>query len=208
MIEPDPNYRLPEVERQRLRRVFDADALERLLARVPPEKREDILASFRIPDGNTTDELWSFGEPALQEILEEVWTPYWDRLSVEDIRRDESGRPGKGAALRRRERNPHPHEVLLLALSAIAEGRWGELARLLESEDDTSRIQARRTLTGPFVIVGGVQETPEIVHVLYRRLPPGVTPGDVPVEVQTVRRLGGRWVLRTDDLVRQSAAFH
>ena len=102
MVQHDTSFHLSATERAQIRRGFDVDALERLLASVPTTRREEILSAFRIPTGNKTEELWYIGDPGLQELLEAVWAPYWDRVPLAQIDKDDSGRPGKRLARERR----------------------------------------------------------------------------------------------------------
>jgi hypothetical protein len=104
MVARDRGFRLSEQERRQIRPGYDVDALERLLAHVEADQREEILECFRIPVNNETHELWYIGDPGLQELLEEVWAPYWNPSSTRDIEADTSERPGKRIALERRRR--------------------------------------------------------------------------------------------------------
>ncbi|HEX2204432.1 MAG TPA: hypothetical protein VHG91_14070 [Longimicrobium sp.] len=111
--EPDPSYRIPPEERERLRPEFDAAALERLLARINPEHRPSVLAGFQLPKpGKRTHmEVWYFGDPELQSLLEEVWEPFWDTVPLELLKVDDSERPGRARAQARRigrEQKPNP----------------------------------------------------------------------------------------------------
>jgi hypothetical protein len=210
-VERDPDFRLTEGERQRLRRRFDHDALERLLAHVPPERREGILECFRIPEGNEVRELWFIGAPELQSILDEVWAPIWMGRTVEEIEADETERPGKRLAIERKRRDPDPHVVLLAVLEAMDRERWDEVARWIEppstSMDDLSDLRAhwipvqrRRT------VVNIVPEGEETAHVLYREREQRTdgTWGDGTVRVNTVRRTGQGWRVLMSDLVAQA----
>lgn len=212
-IERDPTYRLPESERRRLRRRFDLDALETLLAHVAPEHREKILECFRIPENDEVRELWQVGDPELQQMLEEVWAPMWDRVPLNVIESDETHRPGKRLAAARRRADPHPHEAVLAALEAMDAGRWDDVIGWFESGTvDTEKIDAlRRARHGAAgsvsrSIVGGVAEGDETAHVLYREQRGGAReksgqPGVV--RVQTVRRTPEGWRLPVDDLLQQ-----
>lgn len=102
MVRRDHEFRLSEGERRRVRPGYDVEALERLLSHVQADRREEILECFRIPTDNVTHQLVYLGDPGLQELLEEVWAPYWERASTEDILADTSDRPGKRIALERR----------------------------------------------------------------------------------------------------------
>lgn len=102
MVPTDSTFHLTEAQRNDVRWGFDVDALERLLAHVPPQYRDNLFQAFRIPEGNEVRELWYIGDPGLQEMLEEVWAPAWERVPVAKIDADTSGRPGKRIAAARR----------------------------------------------------------------------------------------------------------
>ena len=106
MVRQDVTFRLTEAQRQQVRPGFDVDALERLLAHVPAERRDSLFVTFTAPTGNEVRELWYLGDPALQELLEVVWAPMWDRIPTEVIEADKSERPGKRLALERRRPRP------------------------------------------------------------------------------------------------------
>lgn len=101
-VSPDARFHLTAAQREQVRRGFDVEALERLLARVPPEHRDSVFQAFRVPRGKQVRELWYIDEPVLQELLGEVWAPTWDRMPLSEVEADSSGRPGKEAAVRRR----------------------------------------------------------------------------------------------------------
>jgi hypothetical protein len=101
---PDPSFRLSAAERATVLREFDADALERLLAAVQPDKRAEILAFFqpRSEEGPRLGHLVAFNEPELQPLLEEVWAPFWANATDEEIEQDVYGMPGRLIAKQRR----------------------------------------------------------------------------------------------------------
>ncbi|HEX8691702.1 MAG TPA: hypothetical protein VF746_04730 [Longimicrobium sp.] len=101
---PDPHFRLTPAERSKVLPDFDADALERLLSMVIPEMRQEILRHFqpRAP-GERLGNLVQFYDPKLQAVLEEVWAPFWDTASDEEIEKDWYGMPGRLIAKQRRE---------------------------------------------------------------------------------------------------------
>lgn len=203
-LERDLTYRLPVSERQRMRRGFDLDALERLLAHVAPERREEILECFRIPDTNQVHELWRIGDPELQEMLEEVWAPAWDRVPLAAIESDTSERPGKRLAAARRRTDPPPHEIVLWVLEALDRGRWDEARRWIDSETLTAAaVDAIRARSGgdrrARSIVGVVPERDDTAHVLYRE----DHAHDEVVRVQTARRTSEGWRIRLDEMLAQ-----
>ena len=109
----DANFRLSEADRRKLIAGFDADALERLLAWITPERRSEILAGFQISGDATRSHGWikRITDPHLQALLEEVWAPMWDHAGAtdEDVERNTYEFPGREiAAQRRLARNPAP----------------------------------------------------------------------------------------------------
>jgi hypothetical protein len=101
-VKADDGFRLTQAQRQEVRPGFDVEALERFLGHVPPELRDTLFVAFRMPRGNEVQELWYVGDPALQELLEEVWAPKWDRVPLAEIEADRTERPGKRLAIQRR----------------------------------------------------------------------------------------------------------
>jgi len=210
-VERDPDFRLMEAERQRLRRRFDHDALERLLAHVSPEHREGILECFRI-EGNEVRELWYIGDPELQSILDEVWAPLWMGRTVEEIEADETERPGKRLAIERKRRDPDPHVVLLAVLEAMDRESWDVVARWVEPvstsiEHGLSELRARwMPAERRRTILNIMPEGEETAHVLYREQEQRLdgTWDDGTVRVNTVRRTGRGWRVLISDLLAQA----
>jgi hypothetical protein len=104
---PDPHFRLTLEDRARLKPGFDLDALERLLANVAPEWRDDLLAPFLIPPPHLQKitVLVKILDPALQLLLDEVWAPMWDQWPADAIDTETKDYPGRELARqRRRER--------------------------------------------------------------------------------------------------------
>ncbi len=212
-VERDPEFRLAEAERQRLRRRFDHDALEKLLAHVPPERREGILECFRIPEGNEVQELWYIGDPELQAILEEVWAPMWAGRTVAEIEADETERPGKRLAIDRKRSDPDPHIVLLAVLEAMDRESWNEVSRWIEpppsigTEHGFSDLRAR-WISGRRrrTVVNILPEGGETTHVVFReqeQQPDGTWEGGT-VRVNTVRRTARGWRVLLSDLLAQA----
>jgi len=111
----DVHFRLADAERERIIRGYDPDALERLLARITPERRSEILSYFQIPSpedhSRTRGQLIGLNEPELQPLLDEVWAPMWDEVKATDadIAADVFQFPGREIAARRRaDRNQAP----------------------------------------------------------------------------------------------------
>jgi hypothetical protein len=108
---PDLEYNLAPDIRAAIRPIFDANAVERLLQRVPAESRDYLLQEFiektpakaqpdnRLPDVSI---LTRISHPVLQDILEDIWQPYWSRFSDERLERSDSDIPGRLRALKRR----------------------------------------------------------------------------------------------------------
>ena len=107
---PDRGYRIDAAARLRLKRDVDADALERLLQYFPAESRASHLEMFsdrvvgadadgRAPDVTTLDRI---SEPVMQQLLEEVWQPFWASFSDAELEQELGGPPGRDLARRRR----------------------------------------------------------------------------------------------------------
>jgi hypothetical protein len=107
---PDHNYRIDAVARSRLKPGVDADALERLLQYFPAECRSSHLAMFsirrvvadaegRVPDTTTLDRI---SDPDQQQLLEEIWQPFWAIIPDAELAHDTGGPPGRELARRRR----------------------------------------------------------------------------------------------------------
>ena len=100
---PDPSFRLSPEERARVPKVWDVDALERLLGMMPPEAREEMYRSFLPPEpGLLFNFLVELRHPKLQAALEEVWVPYWDGYTDEEMDREPDYMPGRVLAKKRR----------------------------------------------------------------------------------------------------------
>ena len=102
MPTPDRSYRIDAAARLRLKRDVDADALERLLQYFPAESRTSHLDMFSdrvvgadadgpAPDVTTLDRI---SEPVMQQLLEEVWQPFWASFSDAELERELGGPPG------------------------------------------------------------------------------------------------------------------
>lgn len=114
MTEPHPiravtaavDFRLTLGQTERLMPGFDVPALERLLAHVAPERRDEILSYFQKPETNTPRRgmLTRIKDPELQAMLEEVWAPIWDHVGASDaeLESNELGLPGREIAIQRR----------------------------------------------------------------------------------------------------------
>lgn len=106
----DARYRITAAARLRLKRGIDPDALERLLQHFPAESRASHLEMFSVhrvvadADGRIPDVavLTRISNPVLQQMLEEVWQPYWDEFSDVELEEISGGPPGLELARRRR----------------------------------------------------------------------------------------------------------
>lgn len=109
---PDEGFRLSPAERSRVLPDFDAAALERLLAMVKPEMRNEVLRYFQPRDerGEPRGHLVQLHDPRLQAVLEEVWAPFWDNASDQALDENLYGMPGREAARRRREARDRERE--------------------------------------------------------------------------------------------------
>lgn len=107
--DPDTDFRLDQAIRARIPAHFDADALERLLQRVPASSRLQLLAEFATPAVRTLTALAAgspiltrISHPVLQDLLEQVWQPFWDRVPDRFLDDPASPYPGQARARARR----------------------------------------------------------------------------------------------------------
>lgn len=102
---------LSPAARAQLSRSFDLDAMDRLLATLGAEDRALFLASFKDAewaasgrrDVETRDvsiTVW-FRDPERQQLLEEVWAPFWSQLPATALSDPSSPLPGRRLAARR-----------------------------------------------------------------------------------------------------------
>jgi hypothetical protein len=102
---PDPSFRLSAEEKAAVAPAFDPDALERLLSMYPPEGRTELLRRFQqMPDDAEPRVrlVVRLGHPELQAALEEVWAPYWDSYTDEQMDAEVGYLPRREAARKRR----------------------------------------------------------------------------------------------------------
>lgn len=101
----DAGYRLSAEDRARVVPGFDPDALERLLRRVRPDMREEILREFQLPRPGEPipGGIHEFTEPELNPLLEEVWATMWEDESDDFLAEGASEMPGRTLAKQRRE---------------------------------------------------------------------------------------------------------
>ena len=108
-VVPAADFHLTPIQRESLLPGFDVGALERLLAQVSPERRDEILSYFQQPEPNTPRRgmLTRINDAALQSLLEEVWAPVWDHIEASDaeLQINELGTPGRDIAIHRRALN-------------------------------------------------------------------------------------------------------
>ena len=101
LAQPDATYRLSQADRAKVKEFFDAEALERLLQMVEPEFRKELLPWFQ-NTGERRGMVTSFPDPVLQAALNEVWVPWWDMYTLEELDKERSHIPGRDAARRRK----------------------------------------------------------------------------------------------------------
>jgi hypothetical protein len=103
---PDPTFRLSADERARVAPAFDADALERLLANMQPQYRPEILKNFLVRRHEPGEPILTLtvkmGDPVLNQMLGEVWQPYWV-LDPDAIDHEDADYPGRELARARRD---------------------------------------------------------------------------------------------------------
>jgi hypothetical protein len=107
---PDRSYRIESAARLRLQPGVDADALEQLLQHFPAESRASHLEMFSTrhvtidSDGHApgVTVLTRISDPVLQNLLEEVWQPFWAPFPDAELEREVDGPPGRELARRRR----------------------------------------------------------------------------------------------------------
>ena len=98
---PDRTFRFTAADRAAVVPHFDADALERLLQQVRPDMRGEILSYFQMGQG-ARGHLVEIADPQLQSILEEVWAPFWEDASDQDLEENSYQMPGREIAMARR----------------------------------------------------------------------------------------------------------
>jgi hypothetical protein len=102
---PEQGFRLSEADRGEMLAGFDVEALERLLGMTRPDLRLEILKHFqKRRNGERLGILVQLSDPALQQVLEEVWAPKWDEVDATDaeIEANAFGFPGREIARQRR----------------------------------------------------------------------------------------------------------
>lgn len=106
---PEAGFRLEPDVRANVLPCFDVEALERLLSMVNPPLRDELLQPFlrRLPGEPSPGWLGEIFDAELQEVLEEVWVPYWDDTPVEDLDHYEP-LPGRTLARERRAARAEP----------------------------------------------------------------------------------------------------
>jgi len=104
----DASYRMSDRDRANVMDIFDLAALERLISMLTPEDRSEVLSHFQYGDPTSEyppPKLVRFDAPELQEVLEQVWVPYWYTLSPAALN-SESQIPGRQLALARMQAGP------------------------------------------------------------------------------------------------------
>lgn len=105
----DETFRLDAATRGRVAPGFDVDALERLLQHLDVLTRPLVLDEFLLPEHRsnppTPNQWWTlkaFTDPVLNELLAEVWQPFWETQSDAMLADPYSQYPGQEMARRRR----------------------------------------------------------------------------------------------------------
>ena len=108
---PDPTYRINPETRARIAPQFDAQALERLLQHLAADARQSFIEQFLVSAPVTADAggrvpdvsiLTRISDPVLQDLLEEVWQPFWQTMPPAALADPHSPYPGRERARRRR----------------------------------------------------------------------------------------------------------
>ena len=103
---PDQRFRLNAAERANINdRMYDPDALERLLQLVHPEHRMAILAHFQIKpwDGERRGLLVELFDPKLDALLDAVWAPMWKNATDEEVEANIYGMRGRAEVMKQRQ---------------------------------------------------------------------------------------------------------
>lgn len=105
----DETFRLDAATRARIAPGFDVDALEHLLQHLDALGRPVVLDGFLLPEYRlyvpAPNQWWTlkgFTDPVLNELLAEVWQPFWDTQPDEMLADPHSPYPGQELARRRR----------------------------------------------------------------------------------------------------------
>ena len=105
----DETFHLDPAVRAHIAPDFDADALERLLQHLGPLDRPTVLDEFLLPEQRVyapvPNQWWvlkAFTDTVLNEMLAEVWQPFWDSQPVERLTDPHCPYPGQALARRRR----------------------------------------------------------------------------------------------------------
>ena len=103
------SFRLDSETRAHVAPQFDVDALEKLMGRLDPASRPGMLNGFLLPEFSSTPPrpngfwvLQGFDDSVLDELLAEVWQPFWDVQPDEMLQDPHSPYPGRNLARRRR----------------------------------------------------------------------------------------------------------
>jgi hypothetical protein len=103
---PDESFRLDAAERANIdERIYDLDALERLLRLVHPDHRMAILAHFQIKtwNGQRHGKLVEIFDPKLDALLDPVWAPMWKNATDEEVKANIYGMRGRTTVMRQRQ---------------------------------------------------------------------------------------------------------
>ncbi|HEX2202450.1 MAG TPA: hypothetical protein VHG91_04090 [Longimicrobium sp.] len=137
---PEPRYTLSSDERAALRPGIDVDALERLLAKAPPEARGRLLGFFR---KGTRAGIVGAADPELDALIREVWAPL-----------DRAG-PARPAG--------PPRPVDLALVSSLPDGAGALVVRPAEGRDVIVLPEAHAT-TAQLWMARGALERDRAAH--------------------------------------------
>ena len=111
---PDETYRLDAATRAGVAPQFDVAALERLLQHLDPVGRPIVLEEFLLasrrtapPEPNHWRLLRGFADSQLNELLAEVWQPFWAAQPDDALDDPTSPYPGRELARKRRRAARH-----------------------------------------------------------------------------------------------------
>jgi hypothetical protein len=109
MTPSNESFQLDPETRARVAPQFDVDALEKLMRHLDAASRPGMLNGFLLPEFSSApprpNAFWvlqGFGKPVLDELLAEVWQPFWDVQPDEMLEDPHSPYPGRTLARRRR----------------------------------------------------------------------------------------------------------
>lgn len=136
-----PSYELSPSDRSRVDDGVDPDALERFLAAVPDEIREEVLHSFLSVSSGSPEPAFLVdvrGDPALERLYREVWT---DRRQQDQIRKSQRSKADTALSAMIALVDMLDEPSAIGALRRDGEGR-GEWVILLPQHGSTGKVLA------------------------------------------------------------------